>query len=549
MRSWCLPLSLVVMCGPLCGALSCGHAEAPGRDTPPPGVARPSPALDDTEPPEGRLTEDRVTDRCLNDGGDPLDEPSLAALRAVWLQLSRGEAPSSLAHLRAWGAGPCTPVHWRPVTPAFAWRGEGVDVDDAGCPRTRTLFMPEVGSVTFELRTRALAVAEAGGDEIVHELDDRRRVVTRRRPDATAVELVTRGEGDTSERRALAARPDGNGATRKIDAQRVVIDGDVVDVRTGKRLHVPSAGIFVPSPKAPWGVSLVGGLDSSGQPWRAFVTDGRGREIARLQGAPAAVVAMPLGREGHEEGVALASFDDATRRLSLTVVVDGKVEEKSAVIAAGPLAEGGQSRWLRGVGNKDAVALGLAHSLVVWPRGAPVPVVFSGFDPPTSPRGAEAQFVLDGGRIVVATSDRRTVVLDVSTREVVAEGYAARFTRDAAYVEDPGAVAAKRAVIIAADGSVRRGPLGTALVGRFSLPQWIDVVDPWLECDARALSALPSLVSYPMGGRVRTTLRGSERVEVRMRGDAYAPASVLHLDTPPLTAIGVDGQPTPPRAP
>ncbi|CAN5438708.1 hypothetical protein BH09MYX1_BH09MYX1_16210 [soil metagenome] len=474
-----------------------------------------------------------MLDECLYDGGEPLDPPGLAAVRATWVQWARKEAPSPIEYLRGFGAGPCTAVHWQPVTPgAF-----GVD----SCPRTRTLFMPEVGSVVVDLTTKAASVSEAAADVTVLPLDARRSIVTHQPPGAVAVELVTRGDDGKSKSVAIQAASDGAGVRRVIDARRIVLDGDVVDVVSGERLHVPSADVFVPSAIAPMGIAVAAGIVYSMTPWRAFLVDGRGRELAHLGGVAAAVFAMPLGAPEHEQGAAIASFDDATRTLTVVTFVDGKVERRSAKIDAGPLDAGHGTMWLRGAGTRDTLAFGLADSIIAWKSGAAAPVVFRGFEPPPSSRGAEAIFVLAQGRVIIATSDRTTLALDATTGGVLAQGATAttRFTSERALFDDRTQPEAMRATVVSADASVRRGRLGTTVVGRFSLATWIDVVDPWLRCDAEALSALPPIVRYPMQGRPRGD-------GTRMRGDAYAFASVLRMETPPIIAIGPEGFPAVP---
>ncbi|MBL8608103.1 MAG: hypothetical protein JNL38_12330 [Myxococcales bacterium] len=465
-------------------------------------------------------------DPCALDGGAALDDAARALVRATWVELTSGRPPSKIEHLRSFGEGRCARQRWVHVAPRVTPRD-----DDGPCPDTFALFMPELGSVELDPATGRGHVAEPGEDVAIVPLAPGRRVVTRRFRGAVSVTLE---EGDAKV--PVPAASDGAGVVRKIDDRRVVLDGAILDLQTRASLPAKDASVFVPAALAPMGLAATAGQALS-PPHSSFIADGRGRVIARLaaRSIPAMAV-LPLGSVGREEGAAIATFDDVTRTLELVTFVSGAVTRRAAVIDAGPLTEGTREMWLRGVGTRDAVALGLAHKLVVWRLSESAPIVAGGVDSGASARGAEAVFVLEGGRVVVATSEHDTVVVDAASGAVLARGPSttARYTRSAAMLEDAAAPPERRAVVVLPDGAVRRGSMGSTAVGRFSIPTYVDRVDPWLVCDARALTRLPPIVMYPMAG---SPLRRSGSPERTLaRGDAYAIASTLGIAAPPVAA-------------
>lgn len=488
-------------------------------------------------PPEAPVTaREHPLDECLGDGPRMLDEPALAALHATWVQVASGRPPSSIAHLRGYSGGVCTREHWRPVTPRYVFPEDG----ESTCPDRVVLFMPEVGNVELDPKTGRGRVDEPGGDTETYSLGDGRVVTSRRTREGSVVKLVENGVETP-----IATESEGSGVTRGLDDHRIVIDGDVLDLTTKARLHVKEASVFVASPSEPMGLAAYGAQHSADPPFASIIGDGRGRVLARLEAKtiPSNTV-ISLGMPLHEEGVAVASFDDATRTLKLAAFVrGGSLVRKSATIDAGPLTVGKTEMWLRGVGNRDTVALGLGHKLVVWRLSEPKPVVIAGIDPDSSSRGAEAKFVLEGGKVVVASSENDSVFVDTASGTILGRGPTSslRYTRKVAMLEDRTVTPDRSAVVVSSDGTVRRGRIGTTVVGRFSLPTYVDQTDPWLVCEARALTALPPLVVYPMEGTELPT----DPERRRARGNAYAIASALGYPPPPVLAIDAYGSVTP----
>ncbi len=477
-------------------------------------------------------------DACMGDGRRALDEPALAAVRATWQQVVSGGAPASIAHLRGYGAGRCTGEAWQPVTPHYVFPEDG----ESACPNRVTLFMPEVGNVELDARTGRGRVDEPGTDVQVYALDEGRTLTSTRTRKGAVVKLLAKGVETP-----IAAQTDGSGVVRVLDDHRIVVDEDVLDLRTKARLHVKSATVFVALPSAPMGLAAYGAQLSDAAPYASILGDGQGRTLVRLdsKSIPSNTV-VALGTSLHEEGVAVASFDDATHTLKIAAFVRrGSVVRKTATIDAGPLREGTNEMWLRGVGNRDAVALGLAHKLIVWRLSEPSPVVVAGFGPDLSSRGAEATFVLDGGKVVVASYAQDSVIIDATNGTILGRGPTStlRFTRKVAMLEERSATPDRSAVVVSADAAVRRGRVGSAVVGRFSIPTYIDQTDPWLVCGARALTALPPMVMYPMEGTELPPDPADPASERRRaRGNAYAVASTLGYPAPALVAIGPDGQ-------
>ncbi|NOU34922.1 MAG: hypothetical protein HOO96_44080 [Polyangiaceae bacterium] len=467
-------------------------------------------------------------DACLGDGRRALDEPALAAVRATWQQVVSGRAPSSIAHLRGYGTGRCVSESWQPVTPRYVFPEDG----ESACPNRVALVMPEVGNVEIDARTGRGRVDEPETDVQVYALDEGRTLTSRRTRTGAVVKLLASGVETP-----IAARSDGAGVVRVLDDHRIVVDEDVLDLRTKARLHVKSATVFVASPSAPKALAAYGAQLSDAAPYASIIGDGQGRTLARLdsKSIPSNTV-VALGTSLHEEGVAVASFDDATHMLKIAAFVrGGSVVRKTATIGAGPLRVGTNEMWLRGVGNRDAVALGLAHKLVVWRLSEPAPLVVAGFGPDLSPRGAEATFVLDGGKVVVASYAQDSFIIDATNGTILGRGPTStlRFTRKVAMLEEPSATPDRSAVVVSSDGAVRRGRVGSALVGRFSIPTYIDQADPWLVCEARALTALPPMVMYPMEGtELPPDPADPASGRRRARGNVYALASTLGFPAP-----------------
>lgn len=492
-------------------------------------------------PPAEREAERSVNpplDACMGDGRRALDQPALAAVRATWQQVVSGRAPSSIAHLRGYGTGRCVRESWQPVTPRYVLPEDG----ESACPNRVALFMPEVGNVELDARTGRGRVDEPETDVQVYALDEGRALTSRRSRAGAVVKLVSNGVETP-----IAARSDGSGVVRVLDDHRIVVDEDVLDLRTKARLHVKSATVFVASPSAPMALAAYGAQLSDAAPYASLIGNGQGRTLARLESKsiPSNTV-VALGTGLHEEGVAVASFDDATHTLKIAALVrGGSVVRKTATIDAGPLRVGTNEMWLRGVGNRDAVALGLAHKLIVWRLSEPAPLVVAGFGPDLSPRGAEATFVLVGGKVVVASYAQDSFIIDATNGTILGRGPTStlRFTRKVAMLEEPSATPDRSAVVVSSEGAVRRGRVGSALVGRFSIPTYIDQTDPWLVCEARALTALPPMVMYPMEGTdLPPDPADPDSGRRRARGNVYALASTLGYPAPSPVAIGPDGQ-------
>lgn len=445
--------------------IACGGAHHPAATTK-------HPADDD-----GRL------DVCLGDHADPLDP---APITAAWQALARGEHPAPL-HLRRFSAGECEESWWHPVTPL------------AGCGTTessqRWLPMRDAGTIVLDVAAGTFTLRPPGVE--LFEIDD--HVVTRTADGAIAIETA-RGSI------AVPGFPE-----HVIDDDHAIIDDtggmSVYDLVAGRvvmpvRPRKPAkprtaddaegdvaATEVVRDPASPVGARIIAGV-VFGAEWEAFAIDGRGKLLGSVHG-PASMVAFPaITPEGE---VVLVAYHDAAITIT-TVTGHGKPTTRDIAFDAGPT-----DHILKPVvaAAGDVVVVGFGSRAAVV-RGDAAPVVVDG-----ASGNLIRTTLLAGANVAVvsADADDGTFVIDTRTGAELArvDDRAPRFTAGAAAVVlvDPRAQAeAEQAIVIDADGTVRRGAVGETTIGRFTVRTFAGIADPSTACDARALSKLPPLLQY-----------------------------------------------------
>lgn len=462
------PRPLVLGLAAIVAVAACGGARR--RDDTGMGARKPDP------------DEHQELDLCLGDRAEPFDAATVAAIAAAWQALARGEHPAPM-HLRKFSAGRCVASWWQPVVPL------------AGCgavdPRQRWMPMRDAGTVVLDVATGTFTVRPPGVE--LFEIDG--HVVTRTDAGAIAIETA-RGavtvpgfpERVIDDDHAIIA--DGAGMT----VYDLVAGKPVRPVRPRKpgKKDAPgsvAATDVVRDPAAPLGARLISGV-VFGAEWEAFAIDGRGKLLTSVRG-PASLVAMPVITP--EGAVVLVAYHTGTITIT-TVTGRGKPTTRDVAFDGGAIDH---LIKLSVTAGGDVVVVGFATRAAVIRAGADVVTV----DAKTGNRVEPT--LLAGGNVAVIAADANdgTFAIDTRTGTELAhvDDRTPRFTVGAASVVlvDPRAQNAnEQAIVIGADGTVKRGAVGETTIGRFTVRSFAGVADPSMACDARALSALPPLVQY-----------------------------------------------------
>lgn len=423
-------------------------------------------------------------DLCLGDKADPLEPATVAAISAAWQALARGEHPAPF-HLRGYSAGRCETSWWHPVVPL------------AGCgvvePRQRWFPMRDAGTVVLDLAAGTYTVRPPGLE--LFEIDD--HIVTRTGDNKVAIETAAHGTVD------VPGFPE-----RVIDDNYAIVADDVgmtvYDLAAGRKVlpvrpRKPRKGETAPSvaatevvrdPAGRLGVRMIAGMVFGGVEWEAFAIDPRGKLLGSLRG-PASQVAMPVITP--EGAVVLVGYHDAT--ITITTATGHGVPTTREVAFDGGAIDHLIKLSVAAAG--DVVVVGFATRAAVIRTGADVVTV----DAKTGNRVEPT--LLAGGTVAVIAADANdgTFAIDTRTGAELAhvDDRTPRFTVGAAsaVLVDPRAQhQTEQAVIVDADGTVKRGAVGETTIGRFSVRTFAGVADPAMACDARALSAMPPLVQY-----------------------------------------------------
>lgn len=419
---------------------------------------------------------DRGLDRCLSVERAPID---LVAVQDTWWALARGEQPPPL-HVRRWSAdGECVDSWWQPVEPLAAC---GVEE-----PTRRSFLMRDVGTLVVDVPTQKFWLLPA--DEEYFDVDGHE---VNRTAKLTAIQTAHGGvavpgfpEHVIDDHHAIIADPAGDGMlVYDLDREQTVMS---VVPRKGTTAAVAGTAV-VRDPAARRGARVIGGVVFGGT-WEGFAIDGAGKLLASVT-APSGRVALPVVSP---EGVmVLAAYRDGAIEVQ---EVTGRGKPVTRVV---PFDAGEVDRLLAPnvAAGGDTVVVGFeTRAAILRPDAEPI-LVEGG-------RGLFVKlWVLAGGNVVVVVTDgdRGTFVIDARTGAELARvsDHEPKLTLGAGsvIVVDDQAAADATAVVVTADGAVRRGPVDKVTVGRYELLSFAGVPDPSRACDARALMVLPALVQY-----------------------------------------------------
>lgn len=412
-------------------------------------------------------------DLCLGDRRQPLDP---APIVAAWRRIVRRE-PVEPLHVRTYSAGRCVSSWWTAVEPSGCAERE---------PRHRMFALGRgVGTIVYDLGNQRTSLSEGE----VSVVDDH---LVESTPAATTI-ATARGPARVP---GLPTHVIGDGLAMVYVGEEL----ELLDLADGSRVfaiqprpplsgrHSIRAPQVLRDPASPNGIAAIGAMDYvDGCESESFAIDGRGKLLASIRG-PAKTVASPVVTG---DGIVLVGY--GADMIEVRDVRGGTTRARRVPFSGGR-TEGVAPTIAAAAGDTIVVAL---VSRVAVIRGAGTPF---GIDAPANDEWVAPRLLRGGDVAVLRTQRGLAVVFDTRTNtELGRVEDAPRFTPDldAVILIDPRAADdGHRGVVVTAAGLVRRGPIGTTRVGRFSVRTVAGVPDPERACDARALSQIPPLLQY-----------------------------------------------------